>query len=1052
MKRKNLLFKFWMIMVIMGLSGSVITMAQTLKHSYTFEDGTAADAIGGADGVLHEDAVVENGALVLSGTGFATLPAKVIDIPSYESVTVEAFFTQSAGLTGNTTLFSFGRMDTETDWKGLDYYFFQPTRGDGNSRTAISTGNIDNPWATETGVNRPAITDTRTHHVVSVLTATEIRLYFDGELIGTELLTGSNAISAISSDTALIGMLVYQNDPKWQGSVEELNIFEGVMTEAELDQRFKDFMGDAYFDPRLETLSVNKGVLSPEFNSEELFYDLFVPYGTTSVVLEASTVVGGANMAIFDGLNNEIPESGEVVFGLDGIEVSIEVTALDGSTSAIYYVSISQDPAEESARLSGIDLSVGELTMAFDPDSTNYTVIAPQGTTSVDVTGVPMWEGATVSGDGTVTLTDGVGSTTISVISEDGLNSMAYTVDIYETAVTTGQFYFIQHEASGYVVGESGADPNLIRIYNPLNDEPSQLFQFEESGVEGQFYIKSQNDRYLTLTSDPVWDMKMVDALTTDLDSCRFELSEFEPGRFRVISVARAETVNKYMGTNNSSVEGGVYSDKYIDNTLAVWNIKAPADVVDPFDTYLSDLSVAGENVKLFPSFNMFETNYFIVLPIGTTSLDITAIPRDATASVSGAGVQAVSGEGSLTITVTATDPQYFREYVINYLEDSPLTLNHSYTFADGTAKDVVGDAHGTLNGGLIEDGVYVAGTEGDYISFPGDKIAINTYPSVTMEVYFVAGDGVNGNNTMITWLGNTSADNFGVDGVFMSHKSRAAISCGSYSAPWGAEDGVNSILLEDGLPHHMVATLNNDSIALFVDGTFIGSAQLRDANKVFNLSNELAYLCKGGYAGDETWNGSVLEYNIYAGIMDQETVAQRSTAFPIEDGSEDATLLDLMLDGVSLEGFSSSVLDYTVEVADESYEPFISAEAKNAGANITIVQAPQVPGTATVEVVAADGVTSYTYTIEFVMTSTSIDEAKEETVIVYPTITNGAFTIKTKGQAGMVTVYDMTGRVVVSQPLQSSEDTISLPKAGMYILKVDTQDEVKVFKVIKRD
>jgi len=245
---------------------------------------------------------------------------------------------------------------------------------------------------------------------------------------------------------------------------------------------------------------------------------------------------------------------------------------------------------------------------------------------------------------------------------------------------------------------------------------------------------------------------------------------------------------------------------------------------------------------------------------------------------------------------------------------------------------------------------------------------------------------------------------------------------------------------------------LNNDSIAFYVDGTFIGTTQLRDANKVFNLSNELAYLCKGGYSGDETWNGSVLEYNIYSGIMDQETVALRSVTYPTEDGSEDATLLDLMLDGVTLDGFSSSVFEYSLEVADESYEPFVSAEAKNTGANVTIEQAPQIPGTATVEVVAADGITKVTYTIEFVMTSTSIDEAKEEAVIVYPTITSGDFTIKTKGHAGMVTVFDMTGRVVVSQPLQSSEDTISLQRAGMYILKVDTQDEVKVFKVIKRD
>ncbi|MCA1745547.1 MAG: T9SS type A sorting domain-containing protein [Bacteroidales bacterium] len=463
----------------------------------------------------------------------------------------------------------------------------------------------------------------------------------------------------------------------------------------------------------------------------------------------------------------------------------------------------------------------------------------------------------------------------------------------------------------------------------------------------------------------------------------------------------------------------------------------------------LSTLSV--DDGDLFPSFQSGVTEYTVILEKGTTSFVLNAEAEAASATLAGTGTINVTGERGSTI-LTITDGAYSQELVINYQVETDLTLKHAYTFADGTANDVIGEAHGTLMGGTILNGEYVAAEEGDYIALPGDIIAVNTYASVTLEVYFVAGDGVNGNNTMISWLGNTSEEGHGIDGVFMAHKSRTAISCGNHSAPYDVEDGVNSILMEDGLPHYMVTTLTKDSISLYVDGTYIGSAKLRSANKVFNLSNELAYLCKSGYAPDETWNGSILEYNIYSGVMDGATVAQRSVSYPVEDGSEDATLLDLMLDGVTLDGFESTLLEYTVEVDDESYEPFISADVKNAGATATVVQATGIPGTATVEVLAADGVTARIYTIEFKMTTTSIGEAKEEAVVVYPTITNGDFTIKTKGQVGMLTVYDMTGRVVHSQPLQSSEDTISLQRAGMYMLKVDTQDEVKVFKIIKRN
>lgn len=1048
MKRKIRIVSFLMIMGLLVHSTSSVIMAQTLKHSYTFEDGTAKDIVGNADGVLHGDAVIENGQLILSGSGFVSLSGKTINIPEYESVSIEAFFNQSAGLTGNTPLFSFGRFENE--WKGVDYFFFQPTREDGtSSRTAISTGEIGSPWENEIAVEHAIVSDIRTHHVVCVLTQTEIKLYFDGEFVGAELLTGTNALSAVSADTALIGMLVYRNDAKWKGAIEEFNIYEGTMTDIEIDTRFNDYMGDSYFDPRLSKLSASKGVLSPEFDPEIQEFELYVPYGTTSIKLNAVPAVPGAEMVIYNDLGNEIPTSGEVVFGSEGVDLEITVTALDGSTAATYYLTISHDPAEESATLSNIDLSNGELTTVFDSDSTEYTVIVPYGTTSTTVTGVPSWEGATVTGGGIITLVEGVGSTTITVISEDNNDTTNYNVDIFESIVTTNQNYFIQHEASSFVVGESEGDPNLIRLYNPIINTPAQLFQFVESGVEGQFFLKNQNDRYLTLTQDPVWDMVMTDVLTQDLDSCRFEIKEFEPNRFRIVTVARSESDKKYMGTNDSSLEGGVYSDKPIDNKLAIWNIKVPDDLVDPYDTYLSELTIDDHN--LYPAFDMITNEYFVVLPAGGASLIVGATARDASATVTGTGTFDVSGKGSLTITVTAAYPGYSKDYVINYLENVPLTLKHSYTFADGTAKDVVGDAHGTLHGGFIENGVYTSDEEGDYISLPGEKIAINTYPTITMEVYFIAGDGTNVPDEMISWFGNTSDDNYGIDGLFLSHKSRVGISTGNHSAPWAAEEGVNSILLDDGLPHYMVGTLTNDSISLYVDGIYIGSQQLSAANKIFNLSNEMAYLSKGGYANDKTWKGSILEYNIYAGVMDESNVAMRFASFPVEDGSKDATLNNLLLDGETLEGFSSTQFDYTIEVTDANYEPFISVEVKEEGATATIVQASEIPGSAKVEVIAADGETKAVYTIEFTI-STSIKENQKESVSVYPTVTSGDFTIKSKDQGSKVTVYDMTGNIVINRILHPSIDTISLQQAGVYIIKVSTQKSVKVFKVIKKN
>ncbi|WP_162198243.1 LamG-like jellyroll fold domain-containing protein [Geofilum rubicundum] len=868
-------------------------------------------------------------------------------------------------------------------------------------------------------------------------------------------------------------------------------------------------------DPSLASLSANVGVMSPEFNPMEQAYELAVPYGTTAITVDALANGLGATVEIFDGLGELVGDDGVVAFAGDGISLEIQVKAFDG-TSASYYLDIFVDDGSSEATLSDLTPSIGTLSPAFSQAVESYTLTVPMGVTSVTLAGTPTYPQATVSGDGAIALTGGAGTASVAVQSFDGSANKTYTVNVVEADGLNYAIQMAGVDGATSHIDISGLDlktlPYTVEMWiKPEGAQTNNAGLFYSrtgddnagaayaSGWQGsgklRFMTNIASNDYGTVTdvtaATDVWHHVAVvltektstiylngTPYTREIESPAFDYSVgklylgWDTGaanrafkgaidevrvwndslnaetimnnRYEVLTGAEAGLIGYWNFDLNN--EHGVY-----DWTGGVNGVITGGTIVESFPrANLNLTSLTVDQGNLFPGLQASVTEYTVILPVGTTSFVLSAEAESASATITGAGTIDVTGErGSTTFTVT--EGAYSQEFVVNYQVQTELTLKHSYTFADGTAKDVVGQAHGTLNGGTIVAGEYIAAEEGEFISLPGDLIAINTYASLTMEVYFKAGDGINGANTMISWFGNTQ-NNYGIDGLYLSHKSRTAISAGNYSSPWSNEDGVNSLVMDDGLPHYMVATLTNDSISLYVDGTYIGSTLLRDHNKIYNLSNELAYLCKSGYSGDETWNGSILEYNIYSGVMDGDMVAQRSVAFPIEDGSEDATLLDLMLDGVSIDGFASTITDYVVEVADENYEPFISAEAKHAGATATVVQANEIPGTATVEVLAADGETTLTYTIEFIRPTTSIGEAKEEAVVVYPTITSGDFTIKTKGQAGMVTVYDMTGRVVISQPLQSSEDTISLQRAGMYILKVDTKEGVNVFKVIKRD
>ncbi len=87
-------------------------------------------------------------------------------------------------------------------------------------------------------------------------------------------------------------------------------------------------------------------------------------------------------------------------------------------------------------------------------------------------------------------------------------------------------------------------------------------------------------------------------------------------------------------------------------------------------------------------------------------------------------------------------------------------------------------------------------------------------------------------------------------------------------------------------------------------------------------------------------------------------------------DPATDATLSDLQIDGVTINGFSPGATSYTLQVPSGTVDiPQITlATPTQAGANVTtITQASGIPGNATVLVTAQDNTTTRTYTVSIV-------------------------------------------------------------------------------------
>ncbi len=458
------------------------------------------------------------------------------------------------------------------------------------------------------------------------------------------------------------------------------------------------------------------------------------------------------------------------------------------------------------------------------------------------------------------------------------------------------------------------------------------------------------------------------------------------------------------LGPNNADLASPLFNDKPASDALTVFNIKLPKDVVSQYDLKLAGLSVSGASLK--PVFNPAYKEYFTTIPAGITSVEVTATPQDATATVTGAGTVNVSdGKGTITVTVTASDPQYTREYSIHYLSDTELTMAHSYTFDDGTANDQVGGADGTVHGGTFADEGFISAKEGDYIILPAAEIALNTFPSITMEAHVMT--GVNPAWTMLAYFGGLqSANSYWMSIARNDNVSMTEINTGGVTNVSGAEPGA-------GETHHYVSVVSSDSIFWYIDGSLVRKVATGSNVLISKISNANGWLAFGGW-NDPTWIGTIYEFDIYSGQMDAATVAQRAIHFL--GGIPDATLASLTVDtGELIPAFDPAVTSYSVIIPAGTSTVNVSAVTNSSKSTLEgdgAVDVSSGNGSASVVVTAENGATK-TYTIGFSTptdftlmhsytfedgTATDVVGDADGTLVGAGTIANGAYTAAANG------------------------------------------------------
>ncbi len=163
---------------------------------------------------------------------------------------------------------------------------------------------------------------------------------------------------------------------------------------------------------------------------------------------------------------------------------------------------------------------------------------------------------------------------------------------------------------------------------------------------------------------------------------------------------------------------------------------------------------------------------------------------------------------------------------------------------------------------------------------------------------------------------------------------------------------------------------------------------------------------------------------------------------------STDATLSDLAVDGTTVDGFDASTTSYDVQLAEGTTEvPEVTATTTDANATYSITDATSLPGYTSVLVTSEAG-TTQTYTINFTVGTTSVDEAGSLSLNIYPNPVASDLVIENTSMISEAYIYSSNGQMVKSVMNVNSnsvEINVSDLNAGLYLINVVTVDNVMI-------
>jgi hypothetical protein len=821
-------------------------------------------------------------------------------------------------------------------------------------------------------------------------------------------------------------------------------------------------------------------------------------------------------------------------FNLTSPTVAVDLTdnELHGAITGGDYV-LTFDPSDTT--LSALDVDIGALDPVFDPAVTEYTVIFPIGTASINVSALPTNLNASVAGVGAVDVSSGSGTANVVVTAQNGVDQETYTIDFVEADGTNYAMYLQGGDGNTSHIDISGLAvdtlPYTIEMWiKPEGAQPNNagLIYHRAGGNAGIQYSSSwQGSGKLRFMTNIDGDYGTVtDVISTD---AWHHVAAVLTDTTRTLYVDGVKYTMKINSSDYNYADGKLYlgwdagaTDRAFKGTIEdvrFWNVALDSATIA--DNRLETL--AGDEPGLAGYWN-FD------LPNASQAVDLT-----------GNGVHGLIAGGTYVefkpeVALSVTDTIYIeKDYGAFPLFVSSGNIADSVNLLPSTGFSVTPDmvkAPDLLGGMTVEvdattaavgdiGNLFVSYTE-DGITYPVDTVAIKVIePYQRYYIYQLASGRVIGSRVsdvtipvLADKVAGDSSQLFslrpvepGSDVVYIVEDAGGRYFSKLASSGWNTilgplDQGEWKLVYETDKVFRLQNMFND--LYLASDATAADSrlyadkaadherGQFRLIRVDASTESSLSGITVDVGTLDPTFASGTLEYavvvpygtatvNVAAtptdanadvtGVGDidvsggsgtatievvSEDLSDTTTytvAISVTPPATDAKLSALTVDAGTLTPvFHPDSTSYTVDdVPEGTLSVTVTATANDPNADVTGAAAVDVSsgsGTATIVVTAEDGTTTETYTVELTVL-VGIQDLDASFATVYPTISGEWFNIRFAGTPGTITVFDLTGQVILKRVATNSVETLSIPQSGIYLMKIENELNSKVVKVV---